>query len=92
LNTSLAQILSGHAASTQSGGRTGQRADLGGVDLSGADLRNVDLGAAIMQGAILRGANLSGALLAMADLSLVDAREATWQTQICAAQSWRGRR
>jgi uncharacterized protein YjbI with pentapeptide repeats len=76
LNASLAQILSGHAVWTQSGGSTGQRADLGGVDLSGANLRNVDLGAAIMRGAILRWADLSGALLAMADLSLVDAREA----------------
>ena len=60
LNASLAQILSGHAVWTQSGGSTGQRADLGGVDLSGANLRNVDLGAAIMRGAILRWADLSG--------------------------------
>ena len=73
---SLAEILSGHATWTQSGGQSGQRADLTGVDLAGLDLRGVDLGAAVLRGAVLRRTNLAGALLAMADLTLVDAREA----------------
>ena len=76
LGRGLAQILSGHATWTRSGGQSGQRADLTGVDLSGHDLRGVDLGAAVLHGAVLRRTNLAGALLAMADLSLVDAREA----------------
>src|SRR5579863_4378236 len=76
LGVGLAQILSAHAAWTQSGGQNGQRADLAEVDLSGMDLRGVDLGAAVLRGAMLRRTNLAGALLAMADLSLVDAREA----------------
>ena len=71
LGGSLAQILSAHATWSQSGGRTGERADLNSIDLSGLDLRGADLGAAV-----LRGTNLAGALLAMTDLSLVDARGA----------------
>jgi len=78
LGVGLAHVLSDHAAWTQSGGQSGQRADLTGVDLSGLDLRGVDLGAAVLRGAVLRRTNLAGALLAMADLSLVDAKEANF--------------
>jgi len=75
LGSGLAQILAAHAAWTQSGGQTGQRADLREADLSGLDLHEIDLGAALLRGARLCRSNLTGASLAMADMSLVDARE-----------------
>jgi len=59
----LAEILDQHKAWAESGGETGQRADLSGVNLSNADLTGVNL-----QGAVLRRANLSGADLSMANL------------------------
>ena len=59
----LAETLDQHKVWVESGGETGQRADLSGVNLSHADLTGVNL-----QGAVLRRANLSGADLSMANL------------------------
>ena len=67
----LAEILDQHKMWVESGGESGNKADLSGVNLAKADLTGVNL-----EGAILQRANLSGADLSMANLrgaSLVQA-------------------
>jgi len=67
----LAEILDQHKVWVESGGESGNKADLCGVNLAKADLTGVNL-----EGAILQRANLSGADLSMANLrgaSLVQA-------------------
>ena len=67
----LAEILDQHKMWVESGGESGNKADLCAVNLSKADLTGVNL-----EGAILQRANLSGADLSMANLrgaSLVQA-------------------
>lgn len=67
----LAEILDQHKVWVESGGESGNKADLCGVNLAKADLTGVNL-----EGAILQRANLSSADLSMANLrgaSLVQA-------------------
>jgi uncharacterized protein YjbI with pentapeptide repeats len=67
----LAEVLDQHRAWVESGGESGQKADLSGVNLSKADLTGVNL-----QGAHMHRTNLTGADLSMANLrgaSLVQA-------------------
>jgi len=59
----LAEILDQHKQWAESGGETGERADLTGVNLSKADLTGVNL-----QAAVLHRVNLAGADLSMANL------------------------
>lgn len=67
----LAEILDQHKMWVESGGESGNKADLCGVNLAHADLTGVNL-----EGAFLQRANLTGADLSMANLrgaSLVQA-------------------
>jgi uncharacterized protein YjbI with pentapeptide repeats len=59
----LAETLDQHRAWVESGGESGQKADLSGVNLSKADLTGVNL-----QGAQMHRTNLVGADLSMANL------------------------
>ena len=59
----LAEILDQHKTWVESGGESGEKADLSGVNLSKADLTGVNL-----QGAHLHRTNLVGADLSMANL------------------------
>lgn len=68
----LLSVLDGHRHWLESGGKTGEVADLRGYELTGADLRGV-----VLRRAMLSGVDLSDACLAGADLretTLVGAR------------------
>src|SRR5206468_5895531 len=68
----LAEILDQHKQWVESGGETGNKADLCGINLSKADLTGVNL-----QAAHLHRVNLSGADLSMANLRGARDRKST---------------
>ncbi|MCP4135413.1 MAG: pentapeptide repeat-containing protein [bacterium] len=72
----LDNILKLHKEWSESGGKSGERADLSGADLSGADLREADLSGAKLNGANLIEANLTGANFSGANLRGADLRGA----------------
>ena len=72
----LREILALHEEWLRTGGKSGKRANLGGVGLSGLDLSAADLRSANLRGADLRSADLGDAILRGADLSYADLRGA----------------
>jgi uncharacterized protein YjbI with pentapeptide repeats len=72
----LAEILDQHKLWVESGGESGNKADLSGVNLANADLTGVNLEGATIQRANLSGADLSMANLRGASLAQSDLRDA----------------
>jgi uncharacterized protein YjbI with pentapeptide repeats len=71
----LAEILDQHKIWVESGGESGNKADLSGVNLAHADLTGINLQSAVLNKANLRGADLSLANLRGASLVQADLRD-----------------